>query len=373
MSRRLSRSHPNRSCSKGFTLVELLVVIGIIALLISILLPSLAKARRAAQTIACAANLRSIVQGMQIYAAQNNGYIAGSPCTTGRFIYSDLQKGTPDMNYSNSFCPNIIQAADWASPIAKIMGVKFPEGPLPADRAQRYIIMRELPQFKCPSNDILAQQFGTSLPTNLVPIGPMVSYNTAMGFLTLPNPGGAITSVPPVNYTVSRPDWAVPAGYNIKVVKVGDPARKVYIADGAKFSTGRGSGGGAADTQPDADLSWNGQLGGSFSDQGPNFFTRAWNRAGVAENNNPGALDCRIFWARHGPAGAKQGSKKGTFRANCGFFDGHVETLDDIQAANPTMWWPKGTFLSVAKNNQEWTDVYDAYKLPTSGFINSLP
>src|SRR5436305_779249 len=73
----------------AFTLVELLVVIGIIALLIAILLPSLAKARRAANTVKCAANLRSIVQGMQIYASQNNGSIPGSAHTTARFVYTD--------------------------------------------------------------------------------------------------------------------------------------------------------------------------------------------------------------------------------------------------------------------------------------------
>ena len=58
---------------RGFTLVEILVVVGIIAMLIALLLPTLGKAREAANRVACAANLRSIGQGFFLYASDNRG------------------------------------------------------------------------------------------------------------------------------------------------------------------------------------------------------------------------------------------------------------------------------------------------------------
>lgn len=62
-----------RRTRAAFTLVELLVVIGIIAVLISILLPSLARARQAAITVSCSANLRQVGQALMLYADSNKG------------------------------------------------------------------------------------------------------------------------------------------------------------------------------------------------------------------------------------------------------------------------------------------------------------
>ena len=69
--------------TRGFTLVELLVVIGIIALLISILLPALNKARAQAQQIVCASNLRQLYNTTALYSLANNDWMLPSVVGSG--------------------------------------------------------------------------------------------------------------------------------------------------------------------------------------------------------------------------------------------------------------------------------------------------
>jgi prepilin-type N-terminal cleavage/methylation domain-containing protein len=62
---------------RAFTLVELLIVIGIIAVLIAILLPALRRAREAAAETACANNLRQLMQGYLMFANEHKGHLPG--------------------------------------------------------------------------------------------------------------------------------------------------------------------------------------------------------------------------------------------------------------------------------------------------------
>lgn len=60
---------------RAFTLIELLVVVAIIALLISILLPSLSRTREQGKSVACLSNMRTLGLAVQMYAMNNKGYL----------------------------------------------------------------------------------------------------------------------------------------------------------------------------------------------------------------------------------------------------------------------------------------------------------
>jgi prepilin-type N-terminal cleavage/methylation domain-containing protein/prepilin-type processing-associated H-X9-DG protein len=357
-----AHQRPRAGSRSAFTLVELLVVIGIIALLISVLLPALTKARRAANTIACLANLRSIGQALTIYVTENNGYLPGSGNTTGVGLWQAnngnlaLAKNV-SISYvqGNSALPGVpadaIQCEDWIGPLARVMALPFPA----KDGVAKFKAYCNAPQFLCPeyanaiwlpyssasANAGAQQAFSYCAAMCFLVRANTHGYQTASGYtgnLTMPNP--------------SKPQGSsiypnLPDSYFPKITKVGKTSQKIFCADGNRLTLSDQGNWSAQYTltpnPPDTN-----HLLTAFSDMGAwQGDSHAWDRSCVPGNAGQGKIppiDVRPLSFRHGARGGFQNDS--LYMINAVFFDGHAETMASPDFSNPALWLPSGSLIT---------------------------
>ena len=126
-----STSASSQHSRSAFTLVELLVVIGIIALLISILLPTLSSAREGAKRLGCASNLRQLGMAMVMYTNESKQYLPSA----GHLVYEGgrWRQRSEDWIWwgqNFNFAPVGVSQDEYKlenSPIATFMGGSFTE------------------------------------------------------------------------------------------------------------------------------------------------------------------------------------------------------------------------------------------------------
>lgn len=75
---RVSNANRRKSEQRGFTLVEMMIVVAIIAMLVLILVPNFVRARAQAQTASCMMNLKEIATALELYQADNDRYPTAS-------------------------------------------------------------------------------------------------------------------------------------------------------------------------------------------------------------------------------------------------------------------------------------------------------
>ncbi|MFO0861719.1 MAG: prepilin-type N-terminal cleavage/methylation domain-containing protein [Phycisphaerales bacterium] len=361
----------------AFTLIELLIVIAIIALLISILLPSLGAARRVARTMVCASNQRQIAVGVTAYAEGNKDWMLGSPGTTGWSAMGKSKSGG-----TAEFDGKAIQIWDWMGPLLSFLGQQGPgeqsnitdrsEAGSSLIRSQRMDWYLRTAPLNCPENNFEAQPFPRAEANWTVKRMP--SYCMSTGFI-------ATEDAAPFGTDDRRPlfkDGIDRRGYQPKLNNVGLSSMKVLTFDSHRYAEAANAG--TQSGAPTYNFDMQASYGGAFSDVGAWWYTgqdgtKALHRKATEPAAGPWVrlVDAR-FWAfRHGnkkvtaiggdAVTGTQAQASATSGVRClgnvAFFDGHVSTMDDNAATNPMMWFPGGTKIS--KPLSTWTSTKSSF------------
>jgi prepilin-type N-terminal cleavage/methylation domain-containing protein/prepilin-type processing-associated H-X9-DG protein len=302
----------------GFTLIELLVVVAIIALLVSILLPSLKKARDQAKTVVCGNQLSQMIRAEILYEEQHKGWIPGTPMSTGYwFVANPVSTNGGIWVAGGNGQPRLVSWFDWFTPLRIQM-----HGPKSLPDTQMGLFAQGVDGiFNCPSNPHIAvwTPYGLIGGEDEKPGGPIraISY-LPMKNLMLPRRSGvpaSYKSLPEYNKGRLTQDDSgpvvAPASYAPRRSKLGRPSVKVFLVDGTRR----------------VDLA-----SGSIYYMTP----MRGSRCGVYPRTVPSEeVIAKIGWPRNTATwrGAWTAGRKLSYRhgdnnkMNAAFFDGHVQTL----------------------------------------------
>lgn len=212
-------------CS-SFTLIELLIVVGIIAVLIALLLPAVTSARDFARQGVCGTRLHSLGQTMEMYCSAYNGWIPGSPNTSG----NGANPGGVGVSLYPGYypCPPnadehlAIHIFDWATPMLAMMGTAIPMSvPERYDQSKQWA-------FQCPSHTWKAQLNHASR----INIDTIVSsYGTSRFFTYVPRSKQTGT----VAGTLFWSHNFVPEDFMPRISMIENISSKVFLADSCQI------------------------------------------------------------------------------------------------------------------------------------------
>lgn len=348
----------NRKAARAFTLIELLVVVAIIALLISILLPSLSCARNQAKATKCGAMLKSLATGLTAYATENKDWIPGRN-TTGVGFFLEYAGSNPVTGLRNS--KTAVQTYDWMTSL-----LRYETGDLGNNRAERFQIL--VNRYQCPANasNRIDELYDLGLAASpdrddfyaitewsplsyLMPASFQI-WGTADTGLVLARTQGGLSFFAKTYPTF----WEVTAEhYKSRLDQVGNQAEKIAIIDGNRFLTGDG----VLDFDVNPNPDWFGSFTASSAwwagshEFGVRSPATNWDGDSVTGGGFPEHQGRNLALSyRHGcsTGAVPQSCQDNKGQVNAAYFDGHVARLGDRASRELRHWYPRGSVVRKA-------------------------
>ena len=327
---------------RGFTLVELLVVIAVVALLIGVLLPALAGARASGWQIKDASLQKQLMLGMSAWSNENDLQIPG--INTSGVRYRQLQGGAADDLAKLNKASKPVQSFDWIS-------VSLDDAQLPENRSERFGFI--LNEYANPANKVILG----SQSIDFADSGDFQDYIDGTG--TLYSANGAKTVAAPSYFMAASWQWAGPAtsgsASNILDKRYEQPAGEQDVVELSSSWFPRVTNVGASSDKA--------AISNAVVDiDDPTLPAFIWRDPqeevyGAFCHSTPCRADSKNFATDLGSEKIDASYTHGG-KLNAGYWDGHVSSLTPQESQDPGLWYPRGSIMGSAGATDLARDLY---------------